>query len=232
MRLARATSAALAVLAIVPAAAGAQEARWRLEQPPPPAGAPFAVPLGTPGDLTFWAPNRGLLAVEGNSVVPRGILYYDGASWRMLSTVCGGPGDTMRIAWAGPTEFWTVSEPSRPRQGSGLALCHFRDGQVVASYGTAETSPDPFRQMNAAACRAPDDCWFGGVGSESPSGERVGAFHLHWDGTSLRTAYAPQGRGVTDIEPLGDGLIESVVVGRRREDRSGEPPDLAVPEAE
>ena len=33
-----------------------------------------------PGGLTFWAPNRGLLAVEGNSVVPRGILAWDGES--------------------------------------------------------------------------------------------------------------------------------------------------------
>jgi hypothetical protein len=228
----RAISAALVALALalVPAVAAAQEPRWRLEQPPPPPGAPFAVPLGTPGDLTFWAPNRGLLAVEGNSVVPRGILSWDGRRWRTLATVCGGPGDTMRIAWAGPTEFWTVSEPSRPRQGSGLTLCRFRGGQVVASYGTADSAPDPYRQMNAAACRAADDCWFGGIGASDPTGARVGAFHLRWDGQSLRTVYAPQGRGVTDIEPVGNGYAETVVVGPRRE--APEPPELAQVEAD
>ena len=144
---------------------------------------------GRPASLTFWAPNRGLLAVEGNSVVPRGILAWDGESWHTLATVCGGPGDTMRIAWAGPTEFWTVSEPSRPRQGSGTALCRFKDGVVVGSYSTADNAADPYRQMNAAACRAADDCWFGGIGSRDPTGTRVGAFHLHWDGAALRTVY-------------------------------------------
>jgi hypothetical protein len=222
----RAVCLALAALVLVPAAAAGQT--WRLEQPAPPPGAPFAVPLGTPGDMQFWAPNRGLLAVEGNSVVPRGILVYDGERWRTLATVCGGPGDTMRIAWAGPTEFWTVSEPSRPRQGSGTSLCRFKDGQVVASYGTADAAPDPYRQMNAAACRGPDDCWFGGIGSSDPVGARIGAFHLRWDGRSLRTVYSPQGRGVTDIEPFGDGYAESVVVGPRRE--VAEPPELAVAE--
>ena len=143
---------------------------WRLEQPAPPPGAPFNAALGSPGSLTFWAPNRGLLGVEGNSVVPRGILAWDGESWHTLATVCGGPGDTMRIAWAGPDEFWTVSEPSRPRQGSGTALCHFKDGSVVGSYSTADNAADPYRQMNAAACNGPSDCWFGGIGSDSSGG--------------------------------------------------------------
>ena len=106
---------------------------WRLEQPPPPAGAPFKVPLGAPGDLSFWAPNRGLLTVEGNATIPRGIFSWNGQSWHQLATVCGGPGDTARIAWAGPDEFWVVSEPSLPRRGSGLALCRFKDGQVIGS---------------------------------------------------------------------------------------------------
>jgi hypothetical protein len=211
------TLLALVLWAGLVAAARADEPRWRLEQPAPPAGAPFQVALGSPGSLTFWAPNRGLLAVEGNSVVPRGILAWDGESWHTLATVCGGPGDTMRIAWAGPSEFWTVSEPSRPRQGSGTALCRFKDGVVVASYSTADNAADPYRSMNAAACRTPDDCWFGGIGSRDPTGTRVGAFHLHWDGTSLRTLYnGGSGRAVTDLEAFGDGFVESAVVGARR----------------
>ncbi len=214
---------ALALAAAVAAVPG-----WRLEQPAPPAGAPFQVALGAPGSLTFWAPNRGLLGVEGNSVVPRGILAWDGASWHTLATVCGGPGDTMRIVWAGPTEFWTISEPSRPRQGSGTGLCHFKDGAVAASYSTADTSADPYRQMNAGACLSAEDCWFGGIGSRDPTGTRVGAFHLHWDGTALRTVYnAGSGRGVSDIEASGSGYVESSVLGPRAgDDHAPDPPPL------
>ena len=146
------------------------------------------MPLGEPGDLSFWAPNRGLLTVDGNDTIPRGIFSWNGQSWHQLATVCGGPGDTARIAWAGPDEFWVVSEPSLPRAGSGLALCHFKDGQVVGSFSTPVEASDPFRQMLSAACNGPDDCWFGGVGSQDALGERVGAFHLHWNGTALKAS--------------------------------------------
>ena len=108
------------MLVPAPGESRAAEPIWRLEQPPPPAGAPFKVPLGAPGDLQFWAPNRGLLTIEGNDTIPRGIFSWDGQSWHQLATVCGGPAETARIAWAGPTEFWVVSEPSLPRTGSGL----------------------------------------------------------------------------------------------------------------
>jgi hypothetical protein len=217
---------ALVGLAATPAAAA--PLLWRLEQPAPPPGAVFKVPLGAPGDLQFLAPNRGLLSVEGNALIPRGLLFYDGATWRQLSTVCGGPADTSRIAWAGPSEFWTVSEPSRPRLGSGLTLCHFKGGEVVASYGTAPESPDPYRPMTAAVCNGPSDCWFGGIGSQDATGQRVGAFHLHWDGTSLQTVYSPQGRGVSDLEAFGGRLFESTLVGPQP--GVVEPPRLAVPE--
>jgi hypothetical protein len=179
--------------------------------------------------LKFWAPNRGLLTVEGNDTIARGIYNYDGHGWRRLATVCGGPGDTARIAWAGPREFWVVSEPSRPRAGSGLALCRFKDGQVVASYSTAVEAADPFRQMLSAVCKGPSDCWFGGVGSQDPLGERVGAFHLHWDGTDLVSVYGPQGRGASDMEVHGGQVYESTLVGRSPEERV-EPVDLAEAE--
>ncbi len=202
---------------------------WRLEQPPPPEGAPFKVPLGAPGDLEFWAPNRGLLTVEGNATIPRGIYSWDGQGWHQLATVCGGPGDTARIAWAGPREFWVVSEPSLPRRGSGLALCRFLDGQVVGSWSTRVDAADPFRQMTSATCDGPSDCWFGGVGSQDALGERIGAFHLHWDGADLRTVYGPQGRGVSDMQFHQGTLYESTLVGRSPENRT-EPVSLAEPE--
>ena len=195
--------------------AHAVEPAWRLEQPLPPSGGSFATPLGRPGDLQFISPSRGLLAVEGTASVPRGLYTYDGADWHQLATVCGGSGDTARIAIAGPREFWTVTQPSRPRDGNGTSLCHFKDGNVIASYSTPEQDADSYRTMHAAACRGPNDCWFGGIGSEDQAGERRGAFHLHWDGISLETVYAPQGRGVTDLEVHQGTFFESVVVGRR-----------------
>ncbi|MEX2105305.1 MAG: hypothetical protein WD810_00250 [Solirubrobacterales bacterium] len=216
--------------ALTLAAAAAAESIWRLEQPAPPEGAPFKVPLGAPGDLKFWAPNRGLLTVEGNATIRRGIYSWNGQSWHQLATVCGGPADTARIAWAGPTEFWVVSEPSLPRRGSGLALCRFRDGQVVGSWSTRVDAADPFRQMMSATCNGASDCWFGGVGSQDALGERIGAFHIHWDGTDLETVYGPQGRSVSDMQFHEGGLYESTLVGRSPENRT-DPVDLAEPEA-
>ncbi|MBU6337888.1 MAG: hypothetical protein KGR19_08780 [Acidobacteria bacterium] len=202
----------VALLAAVPAVASATPA-WRLAQPDPPEGAPFKVPLGAPADLQFWAPNRGLLAVEGNSLIPRGLFYWNGVRWRQLATVCGGSAQTMRIAWAGPDEFWTISAPSKPRIGDGITLCRFKGGKVVASYGTLPQSPDPFRVMNAATCLGANDCWFGGASSSDPSGGRWGAFRLHWNGSTLVTSYGPQGRGISDLQAYAGGVYESVFVG-------------------
>ncbi len=229
-RRATAALAVLLVVALAPTESRGADPIWRLEQPPPPEGAPFKVPLGAPGDLSFWAPNRGLLTVEGNAAIPRGIFSWDGRSWHQLATVCGGPGETARIAWAGPTEFWVVSEPSLPRRGSGLALCRFKDGQVVGSWSTRVDAADPFRQMMSATCDGADDCWFGGIGSQDTLGERIGAFHLHWDGTDLETIYGPQGRGVSDMQFHAGELFESTLVGRSPENRT-DPVDLAEPES-
>jgi hypothetical protein len=224
------TLAALALLLGAAAAPAGAASIWRLEQPAPPPGAPFKVPLGAPGDLSFWSPSRGLLTVAGNATIPRGIFSWNGRSWHQLATVCGGPGDTARIAWAGPTEFWVISEPSLPRRGSGLALCRFRDGQVVGSWSTRPDAADPFHTMMAAACNGPSDCWFGGIGAQDALGEKIGAFHLHWNGSDLQTVYGPQGRGVSDLEFHGGGLFESTLVGRSPENRT-EPVDLASPES-
>jgi hypothetical protein len=227
---------AFATMSFVASAARA-EASWRLEQPPPPPGSVFKVPLGKVDDLEFYAPNEGLLSVEGNGLVPRGLFFWNGRSWHQLSTVCGGSGEVSRIAWAGPDEFWVITEPSEPRIGAGLGLCHFKDGEVVGSYSTPYQSPDPFRTMDAAGCDGPDDCWFAGIGSEDPSGQRVGAFHLHWDGSTLTTSYQPQGRGVSALayfraptEAQGT-FYESTFVGAAAGDRT-DPVHLANPEPE
>jgi hypothetical protein len=219
-------AAALTAGVVAPAAPAAPQ--WREVPMPIPAGGLYRTPVGIPGDLKFWAPNRGLMTVGGNNSIPEGLYSWDGVEWHQLSTVCGG-GNDARIAWAGPTEFWTITRPSPPRdQRPGLALCHFRDGEVVGSYSTPEAAADPFHEMLAAACLAPDNCWFGGVAGRDGTGARVGAFHLHWNGGELRTVYGPQGRAVSDLLAHGGALFESALVGREPGDRIA--PELADPE--
>ncbi len=129
----------------------------------------------------------------------------------------------------GPDDFWVITEPSEPRSGSGLGLCHFEDGVIVGSYSTPFQSPEPFRPMDAAACDGPDDCWFAGIGSEDPSGQRIGAFHLHWDGTNLTSSYQPQGRGVSGLAFFDGTFYESTFVGTQEGDTT-DPVTLATPE--
>ncbi len=218
---------ALALLLVAPATAPAAPTWQAVPMPVPPGGA-FRTPLGQPGDLSFWSPNRGVMTVGGNNTIPEGIYAWNGQEWHPLATVCGGA--NARIAWAGPDELWTIARPSLPRpQLPGLALCHVAGGQVVGSYSTPEGDPDPFREMTAAACLAPDDCWFGGIGSRDGTGQRVGAFHLHWDGRQLRTVYDPQGRAVSDLLAHDGQLYESTLVGRRAGDDAE--PDLQQTEA-
>ena len=72
--------------------------------------------------------------------------------------------------------------------------------------------------MNAAACRAADDCWFGGIGSRRTRRAR-GAARSTCTGTGRRcaTVYNPQGRGVSDLEAHGGRCFECVLVGRQAE---------------
>jgi hypothetical protein len=73
--------------------------------------------------------------------------------------------------------------------------------------------------MNAAACSGPDDCWF--AGERLPGTTNVGAFHLHWDGTSLTAVPSltkPQpetidpGRTVASLAFHEGSLYEGVAV--------------------
>jgi hypothetical protein len=83
--------------------------------------------------------------------------------------------------------------------------------------------------MDAAACAGPDDCWFAGIGSEDPSGQRIGAFHLHWDGTNLTSSYQPQGRGVSALAFFDGAFYESTFVGAQPGD-TVDPVTLSSPE--
>jgi hypothetical protein len=219
-------AALLAVLVLAPAA-GAQPladdggASWRLEQPEPPAPPPGVIGSRTPvglghiGDIEFWSPNRGLLITAGNgAAIPPGLWAYNGRDWHQLSTVCGASDG--RIVWAGPEDFWTISDgrPGQASDGNGnlppLAdntLCHFENGHVVASYGSLAFRSDSYQAMHAAGCLSPSDCWF--AGDALPG--QAGSFHLHWDGSALTAEpYTQDAYAVGALHSFAGQLYESV----------------------
>jgi hypothetical protein len=227
--------ALLALLAAVASgslsATAASAAEWRSEQPVA-AGVGAPAPLGPIGDIEFWSPNRGMLITAGNGGNPAGLFAYDGSGWYRYSTVCGG--HEGRIAWAGPDDFWTISDqPLGQETGKPplqhISLCHFKGGQVVASYAEPVGVAGSYLPLNAAACNGPSDCWF--AGDRLPGTTNVGAFHLHWDGSSLTaipslTEPQPEivdpGRSVEGLAFYGGRLYESVAV-REGDVAPGEP---------
>jgi hypothetical protein len=206
-------------------------ASWRLEQPPPPllqAGEPALAPigLGNVGDIEFWAPNRGVLITAGSgSTIPPGLWTYDGGGWHELANVCGASDG--RIAWAGPDEFWTISDgrPGQTSEANGVTppledntLCHFAGGQVVGSYAAPAFQASSYQPMHSAGCINPADCWFAGDPLPAP---QVGVFQLHWNGSSLSAEPDPQGHAVEDMRLFGGRLYESVRLSR--EDKLTDP---------
>jgi hypothetical protein len=196
-------------------------AEWRLEQPKPPPppvgvqGSATPIGLGRIGDVEFWAPNRGLLITAGNgNTIPPGLWAYNGEGWHELATVCGATDG--RIAWAGPNEFWTISDgrPGQALEAEGRTppleddtLCHFVGGQVVASYASPAFQATSYQPMHAAGCIGPSDCWFAGDQLPAP---QIGAFQLHWNGSSLISEPNPQGHAVQDLRLFNGSLYESV----------------------
>lgn len=198
-------------------AASATAAEWHSQQP---LTGGIRTDLGEIGDIEFWAPNRGVLITAGNGGVGAGIFAYDGTGWYRYSTVCGG--HQGRIAWVGPDEFWTISDQQVGQATGGeihehISLCHFKGGQVVASYGEPVGQANSYLPMSAVACSGPNDCWF--AGERLPGLVNEGAFHLHWDGSSLTaipslTQTQPQledpGRSVKGLAFYAGDLFESV----------------------
>ncbi len=208
---------ALALAGLAPAAA-AEEATWRGEQPRP-AGFEWPIGLGAVGDIEFIAPNRGLLITAGNPpTVPAGVWAYNGVEWHELSSVCGASDG--RIAWAGPEEFWTVSD-GRPGQTSESSefieppplqdntLCHFAGGKVVGSYAHPAFQADSYQAMHAAACYGPSDCWFGGDPLPSP---QIGAFQLHWTGALDAEPFPSESHAIEDVLVFEGVMYESARV--------------------
>lgn len=208
-------------------ARASESSAWSLEAvqapaPPPglPAG-PDSVPLGEVGQISFWAPNRGLLITGGTEgsggVVPSGLYAYDGVTWHELSSQCGGAKG--RIAWAGPDEFWTVAD-QRSGQitaneiGAGaleaLSLCHFVGDAIVGSYAMPLGEPSSYVHMDAAACFSPSDCWFAGQDGQSPND---GSFHLHWNGIEVSVYYDVSDHAVTGLAGFAGKLYEGLSIG-------------------
>jgi len=203
-------------------------AEWRLEQPSPPSppsgveGADAPVGLGKIGDIKFFSANRGVLITAGNgSTVPAGVWGYNGEGWHELANVCGASDG--RIAWAGPNEFWTVSDgrPGQASESRGFAppiedntLCRFALNpgtgalEVVDSYASLAFQSTSYQAMHAAACMSPSDCWFGGDPLPEP---QVGSFQLHWNGSTLtEEPYLPEGHAVEDLDTFEGALYESL----------------------
>ncbi len=221
----------LAVLALAAVHAGpafatepqAGAASWQLAQPLSPVSpsgfqSPTPIGLGHIGDIEFWAPNRGLLITAGNPpTVPAGLWAYNGREWHELANVCGATDG--RIAWAGPNEFWTISDgrPGQVQAGTGSrpplednTLCHFAGGQVVASYAHPAFEADSYQAMHAAGCITSSDCWFAGDPLPEP---QIGAFQLHWNGSALEAEpYAGEGHAIEDMRLFEEHLYESVRV--------------------
>jgi hypothetical protein len=236
------------LLFVVSAARAAAQPHWRFapaQAPPPPAEvapAPYPVPLGEVGEISFWAPNRGLLVTGGTQskggAVAGGLYAYDGISWHQLSSVCGSARG--RLAWAGPDEFWTISDQRAGQitsleETSGeledLSLCHFQGDQVVGSYAMPLGQPDSYLKMDAAACLSPSDCWFAGEDGRAPN---VGSFHLHWNGSEMSALYDSEDHAVTGMASFDGRFYEGLAVGPEdsylpeeylpQEDESGAPP--------
>src|ERR1700677_1155775 len=244
-------------------AAGSEaEGEWRMEQParpPAPVGleeeeiAKVPVGLGRIGDIAFWSPNRGALITAGNgSIIAPGVWVYNGAceagqcasGLHQLSTVCGASDG--RIAWAGPDEFWTISNGRTGQVGESKGnlppieddtLCRFglnsatSDFEVIDSYATLAFQSTSYPMMYAAACIEPSDCWFAGEKLQEPE---IGAFHLHWNGVTLtREPYTPEGHASEELSLFGGHLYESVKLASsdrvlQKQGKAGEVPAMHV----
>ncbi len=208
-------------------------AAWHLEQPappPPPPGVPEApapIGLGRIGDIAF-APgmtNRGALITSGSPpTIEPGVWEFNGVAWHQLSTVCGASDG--QIVWAGPEEFWTISN-GRPGQQPNVhgelpptrdnTLCRFSNPghkgeplRVMESFAFPAFEADSYQAMNGGVCLSPSDCWF--AGEPLPSqGAQAGSFHLHWNGSALlEEPYPEEGYPVESMQEFEGRIFESV----------------------
>ncbi len=63
--------------------------------------------------------------------------------------------------------------------------------------------------MTGGACYSPTDCWFGGSDGQYPN---VGAFHLHWNGSTVTAVYEPEDHAIVSMASFNGGIDESVQI--------------------
>jgi hypothetical protein len=193
---------------------GRQHARDRRDRPPrardrraragadlapraarPAEGFEFRTPLGSPGDLQFFEnrPNRGLLGIEGNASIPRGLYLFDGERWRQLSTVCGGPRTACASRGPGPPSGGRSASRARRAGADDHALpVQGRPGRRLLRDARHVAGPVP-RHGRGDRATGRSDCWFGGVGSQDATG--TGAAPSTCTGTARRCAPSTTRRG-------------------------------------
>ena len=79
--------------------------------------------------------------------------------------------------------------------------------EVADSYATLGFQADSYQPMHAAACITPNNCWFAGGPLPAP---QLGAFHLHWNGTTLEAEPNTRVESVQAMRVFQGSLYESI----------------------
>ena len=153
---------------------------------------------GRIGDIEFWAPNRGLLITAGNgSTIPPGRVGLQrrsaGTSSRRLrrhrrAHRLGGPGRILDRLRRAPRAGRESAENGNRRRWKTTRSATSPAARSSAPTRTPAFQADSYQAMHAAGCFDPDDCWFAGDPLPEP---QLGAFQLHWNGSSLDSRTVP-----------------------------------------
>ena len=151
-----------------------------------------------------------------------------------------------RIAWAGPDEFWTVSDgrPGRPISSTpasksgpagrqhALSLRGWPDRRPTLCASRLRAGLLPGDARGGVPPSPPSsDCWFGGDPLAEP---QIGAFHLHWNGSSLEAEPYPTKATPSRICSRSKAPYESVrarpaTPGQPGTDRAARPAPASTP---
>jgi hypothetical protein len=163
----------------------------------------------------------GLLGIEGNASIPRGLYLFDGERWRQLLDGLRGPADGMRIAWAGPDRVVDGQRAERAASGADdhALPVQGRPGRRLLRDARHVPGPVP-RHGRGDRATGRSDCWFGGVGSQDATG--TGAAPSTCTGTARRCAPSTTRRGAASAtsRPTRATIFESSSSAAGAEDRT------------